>query len=187
MKKLLSIIALAVFLVLPFKANAEGTIELKQTEGTDGVYTVEVYVKVAAGTTYSDFNATLSATNAIIQEINGTDLFPKVEENSSLATDGSTARISTKYASATELVYTGTGEAVKVAEFKYIHDPNAGADAECVVKVIPEGGTERTVSPTKTENPKTGSALPYVGICAGIALIAGAYLVSKKSTKLYRM
>lgn len=187
MKKLLSIIALAAFLVLPFKANAEGTIELKQTEIENGDYLVEVYVKVAAGTTYSEFAATLNATNAIIKETNGSDLFPKVEDSSTLDPAGKTARLVTRFASGSELIYTGTGEAVKVAEFKYAHDTTAPEGAECLVEVIPEGGTGRTVSPNKTVNPKTGSALPYVGIAAGIALIAGAYVVSKRSTKLYRM
>ena len=159
----------------------------KQTEDENGVFTVEILMKIASGTSYSGFTGTLNATNAIIQEVSGSDLFLK-SDSSNISENGLSARLVTTYNTSTGngLEYIGTGEDVKVGEFKYIHDPNATSD-DCRVSVIPDGGTEKSTSPNKPSNPKTGSALPYVGIIAGLGLIAGAYVISKKSTKLYRM
>jgi LPXTG-motif cell wall-anchored protein len=183
MKKLFGFIATAMLLVLPIKANAEVTYGAKSGEpDANGIVTVDILATISAGSTYNGFDGTIKATNAFIESIGGSDEFIYNETSSSIEPDKTSAHLVT---APTGLSYTGTGAQVKVGEIKYRKDPNATED--CNITFTPRGATEVKVTPKKTENPKTGSALPYVGIIAGVALIAGAYIISKRSTKLYRM
>lgn len=183
MKKLFGFIAIAMLLVLPIKVNAGATYGYKTSDADEnGIVTVDILATISAGTTYDGFNGTIKATNAFIESIGGSDEFIYNETSSSIEPDKTSAHLVT---APTSLTYTGTGAQVKVGEIKYRKDPNS--TEKCEVTFTPDGAREVKVTPKKTENPKTGSALPYVGIIAGVGLIAGAYIISKRSTKLYRM
>lgn len=194
MKKMLSFIAVMALLILPLKVSAAGATYSHEVLGPDanGVFTAVVYATVSEGTTFTGFNGKLVGTNAILEGIQDTDLFKVDETNTSKEADGKSAIVKTVYtnANATSLdaaEYVGTGEKVEVLKFTYKHDSTADADADCYFSYIPDGVTNYKITPQKTTNPKTGSVLPYVGIIAGIGLIGCAYVISKKSTKLYRM
>lgn len=185
MKKLCCFIALIALIVLPIKVNAESVLDYKISDpDTNGVYTVEVYQKVGAGTVYQGFTGTVMGQHCIIQEVLGTTEFTKDEVNSSIDPTGTSAHIVTNYING---VYNGTGEAIKVAEFKYIHEPNYSGNEEFKVTLSQTGSPDVIITEKTTPNAKTGSALPYVGIAGGLLLIASAYIISRRSTKLYKM
>lgn len=188
MKKLLSFIGLAALLIVPLKVNAAAEYSHKQTCDANGVCTVSVYVNLGEGETYPGFEGQLAAENAFIIDIIDADEFVNDTTYTKKDETNKSAVVKTVYKNADPLSgqgYVGTGKKVEVLRYSYKHDSSAPADAECSVSYIPNGADPQKVTPTK--NPPTGSMLPYVGIVAGIALIATAYVISKKSTKLYRM
>lgn len=183
MKKLCYFIALIALIVLPIKVNAETTLDYKiSNPDANGVYTVEILQKVGAGTTYQTFDGTLVAQHCLIQSIDGTTEFTK-DPSSMIDATQTSAHLTTVYTSG---IYTGTGSAVKVAEFTYIHDPSYTGDEEFKVTLSIQGSPDVVITEKTTPNAKTGNALPYVGIIGGLALIGAAYAISRKSTKLYR-
>lgn len=194
MKKMLSFIAVLALLILPLKVSAAGATYSHEVLGPDanGTYTAVIYATVSQGTSFPGFNGKLVGTNAILESIQDTDLFKVDTANTTQEADGKSAQVKTVYSNpnATSLdaaEYVGTGEKVEILKFTYKHDSTASADDDCYFSYIPDGVTNYQITPKKTTNPKTGSVLPYVGIIAGIGLIGCAYVISKKSTKLYRM
>lgn len=184
MKKLCYFIALIALIILPIKVNAESVLDYKISDpDASGVYTVEVFQKVGAGTTYQSFIGNIVAQHCVIQEILGSTDFAK-DPSSLIDATGTSAQIYTTYING---LYTGTGEQIKVAEFKYIHDPSYTGDEEFKITLSTQGSPDVVITEKTTKNVKTGSALPYVGVIAGLALIASAYVISRKSTKLYKM
>ena len=188
MKKLFSFLALIALVVLPVKAKAAATYT-QEIKGPDanGYFTASVYVTVDKDTTFPGFDGAIVGYNAIIGDLLDADEFV-VDTVNSTKIDDTHATVKTTYKNEDALsgvTYVGTGKAVEVLRFTYKHDPAASADDECYVAYVPAGETERKIEEPK--NPKTGSVLPYVGIAAGIVLIGAAYVISKKSTKLYRM
>ena len=103
--------------------------------------------------------------------------------NSTIDETGTSARIVTTYTNGT---YEGTGSSIKVAEFKYVHDTTYTGTEEFKVTLSVAGSPDVIITENTTTNAKTGSLLPYVGIIGGLALIAAAYVISKKTTKFYR-
>lgn len=184
MKKVCYFIALIALVILPIKANAESTLDYKiSNPDANGVYTVEIFQKVGEGTPYSAFDGNLVAQHCLIQAIDGTTDF-QISPASSIDPSGTTAHIITTYVNS---VYNGTGQQVKVAEFKYMHDPAYTGDEVYKVTLSISGSPDVVITEKTTPNAKTGSALPYVAIIGGIALIGAAYAISRRSTKLYRM
>lgn len=185
MKRLFYFVALFAVLILPIKVSAETVLDYTiSNPDSEGVYTVEIFQKVGENSTYQTFDATIVAQHCIIKETSGTDTFIKSQTESTLDATGTSARIYTVYANG---VINGTGQKVKVAEFKYIHDPSYTGTEEYKVTLSTQGSPDVIITEKTTENAKTGSALPYVGIAAGIILIGSAYIISRKSNKLYRM
>lgn len=185
MKKLCSFIALIALLILPIKVNAESVLDYKISDpDANGVYTVEIYQKIGAGTVYQMFDGNIVGQHCLIQEVLGTTEFIKDETNSTIDPTGTSAHIVTTYVNG---AYNGTGESVKVAEFKYIHEPNYTGNEEFKVTLSTQGSPDVIITEKTTTNAKTGSALPYVGIAGGLLLIASAYVISRRSTKLYKM
>lgn len=185
MKKLFSFIALAALLILPIKVSAESTLSWEVSDAdASGQYTVKVYMTVAKDTIYDGFNATITGQHAFIKETSGSDTFLKVEESSTIDPTQTSATLVTRPATP----YTGTGEKIEVASFKYAHDTSYTGEEECKITINPVGGTEVIVTEKKpSNNPKTGNALPYIGIIGGLVLIGAAYVISKRSSKLYKM
>ncbi len=194
MKKMLSFIAVMALLILPLKVSAAGATYSHEVLGPDanGVFTAVVYATVSQGSTYTGFDGKLVGTNALLDGIQDTDLFKVDQASKVIEADMKSATVKTVYSNPNAQTldaaeYVGTGEKVEVLKFTYRHDPTANADDDCYFTYIPDGVTNYKITPKETKNPKTGSVLPYVGIIAGIGLIGCAYVISKKSTKLYRM
>ncbi len=61
-------------------------------------------------------------------------------------------------------------------------DKNA-SDADCTIKYM-LGSASSTFN---TNNPNTGVSIPYEIIIGGLVLAAGAYIVTSKKTKLYKI
>lgn len=189
MKKLFGFLALMALVILPIKVSAAASYTREKISGPDanGYYTASIFVTVDEGTTFPGFSGALVGHNALIGDFLDADEFI-VDTVNSTKIDDTHATVKTVYKNEDALsgvTYVGTGKEVEVVRFTYKHDPSASADEKCYVSYIPEGETERKIEEPK--NPPTGSVLPYVGIAAGIVLIASAYIISKKSTKLYRM
>ena len=187
MKKICYLLSLIALVILPIKVNAEATLSYDISNAdSNGIYTVKLYQEIGNGTVYQSFDATLTAQHAVILETKGTTDFPKDEASSSIDTTmGATAHLVTKYLNG---VYQGTGAKVQVAEFTYKHDAAYTGDEAVKITVSPVGGTDVEIfEKTPSKNTDTGSALPYVGIAAGIILIGSAYVISRRSSKLYKI
>ncbi len=54
---------------------------------------------------------------------------------------------------------------------------------------VPDDPTDpdEPLPPDIPENPKSGSVIPYVAVGGGLIAIAGLYLFSRKSNKMYRL
>lgn len=185
MKKIFSFIALIALVILPVKVKAETVLEYKVT-GPDaaGVYTVEVFQKVGEGTTYQNFNGTIVGQHCIISETTGSDLFLKNDALSTIDPTGTSATIDTSYING---IYTGTGEKIKVAQFKYTHDATYTGTDEFKVTISTAGSPDVIVTENATKPEKEGAFLSIAAVIAGIALIGSVYVISRRSTKLYKM
>ena len=183
MKKILSFIFLIALVVLPLNVNAESKLEWKTSKDASGVTTVEIYMTIGNGTTYEKFDANIVGQHALIQGISGTDEFV-MDQTSAVDANKTSAHIITSYVNG---YYVGNDNQVLVAKFTYIKDASYTGDEPTKVFITPQGGTEVTITEKQEKNVQTGSALPYVGIACGLLLIGAAYIISRKSTKLYRM
>ena len=185
MKKVCYFLSLIALVILPIKVSAEAKLSYDITSAdANGVYTVTLYEEVGTDSVYSSFDGTLTAQHAIITETLGTTDFQKVDASSTIDATGTTAHIVTNYVNG---IYTGTGEKIKVAEFKYKHDSSYTGDEAVKITVSTIGSPDVEITEKTTPNSPTGSALPYVGIAAGIVLIASAYVISRRSSKLYKI
>lgn len=185
MKKICYFLSLIALVILPIRVSAISTIDYTiSNPDANGIYTVEIFEKVSADTPFTTFDGNIVGQHNIIREVSGTDQFLKDETQSTIDQTGTSARIVTNYING---IYNGTGDKIKVAEFKYVHDPSYTGDEEHKITLSVPGSTDVVITEKTTPNAKTGSALPYVGIAAGLVLIASAYIISKRSTKLYRM
>lgn len=187
MKKLLSVIAIAL-LIIPMKANASITIDGKGTsKDANGVITAAIYLNVDNGDIVTDKQTiTINAKHAKILSIDGFGSWNKDEETSVLSSDGSTASLVLTYGENNGL-YEGKGERIQVGTIKYEHDQSYTGSETCEVLLGINDATVVRIEEQTTPNAKTGSVLPYVGIVAGISLIAAAYVISRKTNKLYKI
>lgn len=187
MKKLLSIIAIAL-LIIPIKASAAITIDGKST-GMDenGVITAAIYLNVETGEMVSDKQViSINAKHAKILSIEGYGSWNKDEETSVLASDGLNATLVLSYGENNGL-YEGNGERIQIGIVKYEHDQSYTGSEQCEVLLGLNDATVVRIEEDVTPNAKTGSVLPYVGIVAGLSLIAAAYVISRKTNKLYKI
>lgn len=184
MKKVRYLLALIALVILPIKANAAATLEYTVGEpDANGVYKVEIFEKITAGDTeYATFTYNLIAQHCLIQTVTGSGEW--TVDSSAIGTNVTAASFTTTNINGT---YTGTGEKVKVAEITYVHDPSYTGEEAHKLTITPTGGTAVEITEKTTPNSKTGSFISYVGIGIGVLLIGAAYIVSRKSTKLYRM
>ena len=187
MKKLLSIIAIAL-LIIPIKASATITLDGKGTSmDANGVITAAIYLNVETGEMVTDKQViTINAKHAKIISIDGFESWNKDEETSVLSSDGLTATLVLTYGENNGL-YEGKGERVQVGIVKYEHDQSYTGSEQCEVLLGLNDATVVRIEESTTPNAKTGSVLPYVGIVAGVSLIAAAYVISRKTNKLYKI
>lgn len=205
MKKILKFMVLAMVTLIPIKVYASDDFKYMHESTYDevtGRQTVKLFINIPKGATLSSKSFNINVNNGIITTVNSTELF-KIDD----ITDGSNEKIinsastnfTTTYKNNLDGFYTGNGSNVEVAAFTF-----ECADKEnienCSATYMPEGGISQTIEAVKTSDDakkqttnvdakkiKTGSFVSYVGIGAGLVLIAGAYVISKKSTKLYRI
>ena len=186
MKKVSYIIALLALVILPIKVKAASSLEYTVSEpDANGVYTVEISEKITSGETIQEgFTFNIVGQHNLIQTITGTADWTI---DQTVTTPGTNLTSATVKVLPTTGSYTGTGESVKVFTFTYIHDPANTTEETNKLTITPVGGTEVAITEKTTKNAKTGSFISYVGIGIGILLIGAAYIISKKSTKLYKM
>lgn len=185
MKKFFSYLFLIALLILPFKVSATKVLSGEaSSKGSDGVIVGSLYMTYDQGEVVTGETISLTAKNAVIESITGTSEWLKDDTISILANDGSSATLVVKPSAGT---YTGTGEKIKIGEVRYKHDETYTGSDPCEVSISLPAGTGVTIQEKTTPQVNTGSVIPYVGIVAGIALIATAFVVSRRSNKLYRM
>ena len=186
MKKLLGLIAIALVVIIPFKASAAVSIsDVDGVADSEGIITAKIYMLVDEGEPFITKNINFTGQHAIIKSIEAEGAWTK-GEGSEISADGTSAKIVLNY-SQNGGSFIGTGEKVQILTVKYIHDPSYTGSEECKLLYGFDGSTTYTVVEKTTPQSSTGSMLPYVGIIAGVALIATAYVISKKSNKLYSL
>ena len=186
MKKLLSIIAIAL-VIIPLKANAIITVSGNADKAdANGLITAAIYLDIESGQSVTEKQPiTITAKHAIIKSIDGFGSWNKDEETSFLQSDGSSATLVLKYGE-NNGVYEGKGEKVQVGVITYEHDSSYEGSEKCEV-LLGFNDAQTYIEETTTPSAKTGSVLPYVGIIAGVSLIAAAYVISRKTNKLYKI
>ena len=187
MKKLFGILLIALFLV-PVCAKAKTSIdEIKAESDANGVFTSKIVIKVDSGDVINDIpQINLQAQHAIIQSVTAVDTWKK-DETISVLNGGLDGVLKVTKDDLATTGYTGTGENEVIAEIKYVHDTSYQGTEECMVKIGFAGDTTKKITEKTTTNAPTGSFLPYAGIAAGTLLIAAAFVISRKSTKLYKI
>ena len=185
MKKFFGALLIALFLV-PVAVKASVSIDALNAEpDANGVFTSKVVIKVPQGETIYDIPViNIEAHHAFIDSVEAIEPWTK-DANLSVLNNGinGTLKIGRPDLSTG---YAGTGEFVAIAEIKYRHDNSYTGTDECYINVGFSGDTTKKIQEKTTTNAPTGSFLPYAGIVAGVGLIAVAFVMSKKSTKLYK-
>jgi len=186
MKKMLGFIALTLLLVLPLKVNAAKELSGDATtKDANGVIVASIYMTYDQGDVETEgVSISLNAQHAIIESVTATNNWTKDEASSMLSPDGSQAILKVIPPAGS---YTGTGEKIKVGEVRYRHDESYTGSDPCQVLLSFDGSNNKTIVEKTTPQVNTGSVIPYIGIIAGIGLIATAFVVSRSSNKLYRM
>lgn len=186
MKKIIGGIALALFVFLPFSVNAKISINKDNMKCTS----VETN---AEGKHY--VTCTLNATTTEATEsVNAVSFDIVWEDETNIELDEASVKGAGAFNAAVlnnTISYTATqpqtGSTIEIGSFTYyIKD----VSKKCGFQYIPTGTDitepEQTVE-IVPENPGTGSAVSYVAIGAGLLLVAGAYVVSRKNTKMYNI
>ena len=178
--KVLSFIALALFVILPITAKATvktnfSCSEHKKDDQGRTYETCTLSVTTTAGESISSYEGELTLTNVTLDEssLAGSGAFSAVALGNTVSFTASTPQ---------------TGSTIAIGSFNVIVDDTK---SECSVVITPTS-TDLDKAPVKVdvtpvENPKTGSAVSYVAIGAGILLVAGAFVVSRRSTKMYKI
>lgn len=185
MKKSLSFLVLLALLILPIKVNAAKELSGDALSAdSNGVIVASIYMTYDQGEVTDKEIISLTAQHAIIESVTAADGWTKDETASILSPDGLSASLQVVPAAGS---YTGTGEKIKIGEVRYRHDSSYNGSEPCQVLLSFSGGNSKTIEEKTTPQVNTGSVIPYIGIIAGIGLIATAFVVSRKSNKLYRM
>ena len=177
---LLSVLVIALVVILPITAKATvktnfSCSEHKKDDQGRTYETCTLSVTTTAGESISSYEGELTLTNVTLDEstLTGSGAFSAVALGNTLSFTASTPQ---------------TGETIAIGSFNVIVDDTK---SECHVVLTPTSAdvdkSPVTVDVTPVENPKTGSAVSYIAIGAGLLLIAGAYVVSRKNTKMYKI
>ena len=172
-KKILGFIALAVLVILPIKASA-ASYGISWTESevdSEGYFTVTVKGTQSGGGQLSNFSADMTMQNVEYVEgsITGNGTWTGQVTGSTVVFTSSSPVTDSEFV-------------VGTLKFK----KSDTAIENCNVTFVCNG-TTKTVTPETPENPKTGNALPYAVIGAGIAIAGTVYYVTRKNTKLYKI
>ena len=178
MKKLLGFIALVALLIIPFKVSAASYGVSFTNNGdldNEGNFTITVKVTQSGNSSLTDFSAIMTLTNVTyVPEGNVTN------RGWTVTTDPANPN---KLNFSSGVAVTDSNFTVATLKFKKIDTA-----AECNV-VFEVDGSSKTVTPDKTptENPTTGTVLPYAVIAVGIVMAGAVYYVTRRNTKLYRI
>ena len=208
MKKVISLIVLAIMVMLPMRVNASMAFEFIKVAEDDTSLTAEISVTLTGDTTLSQIGGTLTMNHVTLGSVTMADTnWTNVSTGNSLLFKAS------------QSIGAGT---YKIATVVFQKDGTATAEDDCSVDWIPctdESGsfvcgnskieiedvyickivngvyygndgnvvTEEEYNEECVDNPQTGNFLPYVVIGAGIALAVGAFTVSRKNNKLYKI
>ena len=170
-KKFLGFMALAVLVILPIKANAAsygiGWSDTCKEDPNDSNYcTVTITGTISDG-------GSISTALAATMTLQGLEYDSAQGSGNWLVTVSGTEITMTPSSPETNSQFT-----VGTIRFKKISTP-------CKAEFVCEG-KKTTVTPPVT-NPKTGNALPYAVIGAGIVIAGAVYYVTRKNTKLYKI
>lgn len=185
MKKFLGILALALFVCLPLSVSAKinfangmkCTEPEKNSEGKDFV------------------TCTFSAETTANETISSITIDLTFNEPSNIVLDESSVKGSGAFTAAVlenTISFTAnepqSGETIEFGQFTYYINDIA---KDCGFVYTPTGSNidapQQTVTVKPVENPKTGSAVSYIAVGAGILLVAGAFVLSRKNTKMYKI
>lgn len=185
MKKIIGMLAIALFVALPLSVSASISFKdgMKCTDpeqSSEGKYFV---------------TCTLSATTTNNEPLTSVSIDLTFNEPSNIVLDESTVKGSGAFTAAvlgTTMSFNAstpqTGSKIELGSFTYYINDIA---KDCGFVYVPTGADieepKQTVTVTPVENPKTGSAVSYVAIGAGILLVAGAIVLSRKNTKMYNV
>lgn len=170
-KKFLGFIALVVLVALPIKANAAGYgidwgSECVTDSSNSDYCTVTIKGSITDG---GSISAPLSAT----MSLQGLSYVSAEGSSNWSVTVSDNQIIMTPSAPETNGTFT-----IGTIRFQKISEP-------CKATFTCEGETKTVTPPVK--NPKTGNALPYAVIGAGIVIAGVVYYVTRKNTKLYKI
>ena len=170
-KKILGFIAIAVAVLLPMSAKA-ATWGLTYDSKTDAEgYTIVTVKGIQEGTTTAfsqAFTADMELKNMELVSYEGAGVWEVTVSGNTLTFIPSTP-------------VTDAQTTLATLKFKKVDTA-----AECSV-IFTCNEQTKTVTPSTPENPKTGSALPYAVIVAGIAIAGAVYYVTRKNNKLYNI
>ncbi len=208
MKKVISLIVLAIMVILPMKVNAAYSFDFKEVAEDDTTLTTEISVTITGSSTLSQIGGTLTMRHVTLGSVTMTDTsWTNVSTGSSLLFK------------AESNVGAGT---YKIATVIFNKDGSATATDPCYVNWTPctdETGsfvcgntpieisetyvcrnvdgtfygkngtvvTEEVYNSECVSNPQTGNFLPYVVILTGIALAVVVFTVSRRNNKLYKI
>ncbi len=174
MKKILGMIALLVVCVIPMTVKAAQSTKLvcgaKETSGD--VTTMDCHIELTSDAAVTSLEGSLTLTNVAL-----TSAGVSAEEGWSSTGSGTTISL---IATGTATSYTNA----KIASFTVTVDTSK---SNCKVVFTPTAGTTCTDCTYEDDNPKTGSAVPYI-VIGSLAILAGAvYVTTRKNTKLFKI
>lgn len=212
MKRVISLIVLAMMIVLPMSVNAaldfSGFKCDDKVTAADGSVTKTCYIigKATGGSSISKFTATLTLQNMSIKSITASDPWTDASSGTNLVFNSSKNVSDSTFTIAT-IVFNVDNTAEKCAVQLipcYTEDGSYGCGNTVEVdekeekntckivggKYYGKNGNEVTKEVYEAEcvsNPQTGNFVPYIVIVAGIALAVGVFTISRKNTKLYKI
>ena len=207
MKKVISLLVLAIMVIIPMKTNAaldfSGFKCDAAVKGSDGNTTETCYIigKATNGSSISRFTATLTLTEMSIKSITASSPWTDYSNGTNLSFTASSSVTSDNFTIAT-IVFNVLGPNCKVAfkpcyteDGKYgCGDPvETGDKPKCKIVNGTYYGKDGSVVTSAVynsqcvSNPQTGNFLPYVVIIAGLSLAISVYTISRKNTKLYKI
>lgn len=171
-KKFLGFIALAALIVLPIKANAATGVIFNDNKACTPDPNDSDYCTVTI-TGFNDQGSTVSTPFTSTMTLQGVEYVSSEGSNNWSITVTGNQVVMTPSAPETSESFN-----IGVLRFKVISTP-CSLTFECNDKTT-------TITPP-VKNPKTGNALPYAVIGAGIVIAGAVYYVTRKNTKLYKI
>lgn len=208
MKKVIGLIVLAIMVMLPMKVNAGYSFEFKEVSENDTTLTAEISVTITGDSTLSQIGGTLTMNHLTLGSVTMNDTnWTNVSTGNSLLFKAASNIGAGTYKLATVVFQKdGTATSDDECSANWIPCTDESGSFVCgntkieitetyICKVVDgvyygvDGDvvTEAEYNEECVTNPQTGSFLPYVVIAAGVALAIGAFTVSRKNNKLYKI